>query len=417
MKYVIIGTGPAGVIAAETLRKQDAAAEIVLIGNEPEPPYSRMALPYYLVGNIDEKGTYLRKSTDHFKQLQIEIVQQTVSSVRSDNQSLLLSNQENISYDRLLLATGSSPFKPPIRGIDLPGIYNCWTLADARSLFQSINTGTKVVLLGAGFIGCIILEALVKRGADLTVIEMGDRMVPRMMNEKAGNLIKQWCIDKGIKVLTDTKVIGIDQNQDNSLSIETDDGRLISANTIVSAVGVKANIDFLAGSGIKTEQGILVNRYMQTNIDSIFAAGDVAQGLDFSTGEYSVQAIQPTAAEHAQIAAKNMFGEKVHIPHRGSLNMNVLDTLGLISSSFGLWMGIAGGDATELYDPDNYRYINLQFRDDVLIGATSIGLTQHVGVLKGLIQSQCKLGSWKHRLMDDPSRIMEAYLAHTLPLS
>jgi NAD(P)H-nitrite reductase large subunit len=245
---------------------------------------------------------------------------------------------------------------------------------------------------------------------------MGDRMVPRMMNEKAGNLIKQWCIHKGVKVHTSTQVTSIEKSQISALKIQLDHGNTIDADLLVSATGVRANIDFLADSGIKTDQGILVNPHMQTNIENIYAAGDVAQGLDFSNGNYSVQAIQPTASEHAQIAAKNMLGLKQAV-HRGSVNMNVLDTLGLISSSFGLWMGVEGGNAAELYDPDNFKYINLQFKDDVIIGATSLGLTQHVGVLRGLIQGKVKLGSWKAKLIKDPSRIMEAYLANSLVLS
>ena len=103
-----------------------------------------------------------------------------------------------------------------------------------------------------------------------------------------------------------------------------------------------------------------------------------------------------------------MAGHETHYP--GSLNMNVLDTVGLVSSSFGLWMGVEGGDSAELTDPDNYRYLNLQFKDDVMVGATSLGLTQHVGVLRGLIQGKTPLGGWKDRLLADPSRVMEAYL-------
>jgi NAD(P)H-nitrite reductase large subunit len=171
----------------------------------------------------------------------------------------------------------------------------------------------------------------------------------------------------------------------------------------------------LEGTGVETDDGIVVNRNMQTNDPNIFAAGDVAQGRDFSTGEYSVQAIQPTAADHAQLAARNMAGIAGAV-HRGSVNMNVLDTLGLISSSFGLWMGTEDGQTSELLNRGRYRYLNLQFTDDVLVGATSLGLTQHVGVLRGLIQSKTRLGVWKERLLEDPTRIMEAYLSSTQAL-
>ena len=156
---------------------------------------------------------------------------------------------------------------------------------------------------------------------------------------------------------------------------------------------------------------MLVNDRLQSSEPDIYAAGDVCQGKDFSTGEYSVQAIQPTAADHGRITAMNMAGKDT--VHQGSINLNVLDTLGLISSSYGLWMGVEGGDSAELYDPERYRYLKLQFEEDVLVGAQSLGLTQHIGVLRGLIQTRIKLGKWKQHLMQDPTRIMEAYLGCT----
>jgi NAD(P)H-nitrite reductase large subunit len=396
------------------LRRLDRDATVTLIGDEPEPPYSRMALPYYLIRQIAESGTYLRKSDDHFSALDIDVRQDKVASIDRKEQQVNLASGDSVPYDKLLIATGSKPVSPPIPGMELPGIYSCWTLEDARNIATRSKPGAKVLLMGAGFIGCIILEALAKSGADLTVVEMEDRMVPRMMNDTAGGLIESWCEAQGVHVHTSTKVTAIEKSA-SGFSVSLSSGSTIAADLIVSATGVRPNVDLLKDTGVETIDGILVNRNMQTNDPNIFAAGDVAQGRDFSTGEYSVQAIQPTAAEHAQLAARNMAGI-VGAVHRGSVNMNVLDTLGLISSSFGLWMGTEGGQACELLNKDRYRYLNLQFADDVLVGATSLGLTQHVGVLRGLIQSKTRLGVWKDRLIEDPTRIMEAYLSSTQAL-
>ncbi|MFQ5761034.1 MAG: NAD(P)/FAD-dependent oxidoreductase [Acidiferrobacterales bacterium] len=415
MRHVIIGAGPAGVIAAETLRKADPASQITLIGDEPEPPYSRMALPYYLSDNIKEEGTYLRKTDGYFAVRKIDIVHDKVEQARPNDKRLRLKNDADIDFDRLLIAAGAHPISPPISGIDLPGVHPCWTLHDSRQIVQLATPGAHVVLMGAGFIGCIILEALVKRGVQLSVVEMENRMVPRMMNETSGGLIKAWCQEKGINVYTSTKVESIEKgNGDHSLSVNLDNGKTLPASLVIAATGVKSNIEFLDDTGIDTDVGILVNHHLQTNVADIYAAGDVAQGKDFSTGDYSVQAIQPTAADHGRVAALNMAGQ--NIEHQGSVNMNVLATLGLISSSFGLWMGEPGSDHAELTEPNRYRYLSLQFRDDTLIGASSLGLTQHVGVLRGLIQSKTKLGSWKAKLMKDPTRIMEAYVASTQAL-
>jgi NAD(P)H-nitrite reductase large subunit len=430
MQHVIVGAGPAGVIAAETLRKTDPQSKITLIGDEPERPYSRMAIPYLLIERIDEMGTHLRHEPTHYDNADVHVVQDRVTAVDSVNRRLTLKSGNALDYDRLLIATGSSPLKPPVEGIDLPGVHNCWTLEDARQISRLAQPRAKVVLIGAGFIGCIILEALAERGVDLTVLEMGDRMVPRMMNQTAGNLIKTWCENKGIHVYTSTRVnaiksiekpggvkrmlnaVGIKGAKDSSpptLKVILDNGKELDAHLVILAAGVASNIKFLQGSGVEVDNGVLVNHAMQSNIPEIYAAGDVAEGRDFSTGSYAVHAIQPTASDHGRIAGLNMAG--VTTSFQGSLNMNVLDTVGLISRSFGLWMGVEGGDSVEICQPERFRYLNLAFQDDVVVGATSLGLTQHVGVLRGLIQGKVHLGEWKHKLMADPTRIMEAYLA------
>jgi NADPH-dependent 2,4-dienoyl-CoA reductase/sulfur reductase-like enzyme len=412
MHHVIVGAGPAGIIAADTLRKLDPNAQITVFGDESEPPYSRMALPYYLIDHIDEKGTYLRKGSAYFDRKNIAVHQKKVSIVDTANKTITLDDGDQMSFDKLLIATGAHPVVPPIPGVDAAGVSSCWTLEDARQIIERAQFGARVILMGAGFIACIIMEALVSRGVKLTVIEMENRMVPRMMGETSGNLIKSWCESKGVKVLTSNRVEAIEVGHaDRPLVVHLHKGNALPADLVISATGVKSNIGFLKGSGIKTDDGVLVDRQLQTSVSDVYAAGDVAQGMDFSTGDYVVQAIQPTAADHGRIAGSNMAGRNV--VHQGSVNMNVLDTMGLVSSSFGLWMGVDSGESAELLDADRYRYLNLQFQEDVLVGASSLGLTEHVGVLRGLIQSKIRLGGWKQKLLQDPTRIMEAYLVRT----
>ena len=414
MQHIIIGAGPAGVVAAETLRKADPEAEITIIGDEPEPPYSRMAIPYYLIDNIAESGTYLRDPEQHFKAQNIEVVQQRVDGIDTGGKQLTLADGSTRAYDKLLIATGSHPISPPIPGLDLPQVHSCWTLEDARNIARLAQPGSNVVLIGAGFIGCIILEALVKRGINLAVVEAGNRMVPRMLDENAGGLLESWCKDKAIDVHSSCTVDGIAAAADDQVEVSLSDGSKLSAALVITATGVKANTDLVDGTDIETDQGILVNLRMQTSSADVYAAGDVAQGVDFSTGNQEVQAIQPTATDHGRIAALNMAGKGGE--HHGTLNMNILDTVGLISCSFGLWMGVDGGESAQLYNPDEYQYINLQFDGDHLVGASSVGKTQHIGVLRGLIESKIHLGEWKQRLMQDPTAIMEAYVACTQEL-
>ncbi len=408
MTYVIIGAGPAGVVAAETLAKMDPGSDIVLLGGEADPPYSRMAIPYVLTGIIDHGGTHLRKTAGHYDKLGITYRQGRAAGIDVKAGKVLLEGGSEQPYDKLLIATGASPIKPSVPGLHRPGVHHCWTLDDCREIEKLAQKGSEVVLMGAGFIGCIILEALVERGVKLTVVEALGRMVPRMMNETAGTLIKDWCQAKGITVHTSTKVTEVSE-QDGRLAVAMDNGETASADLVVVAAGVKSNIGFIDGTGMKAEQGILVDEFLRTSADNVYAAGDCAQGPDFGGG-FNVHAIQPTSTEHGRFAALNMAGKVT--PYRGSLQMNVLDTAGLISTSFGDWEGGEGTESAEALDRARFKYLRLNFKDDVLVGALSLGRTDHMGVLRGLIQNRTPLGLWKERLIDDPHRIMEAYVAH-----
>jgi NAD(P)H-nitrite reductase large subunit len=408
MMHVILGNGPAGVIAAETIRKHAPRDDIILVGDEPEPPYSRMAIPYLLSGDIDEGGTYLRKGKDHFAAQSITLRTGRAKSVDSKKRSVALEDGTALAFDRLLIATGSSPATPPIEGIDLPGVHPCWTMADAREIMALAKPGARVLQMGAGFIGCIIMEALVNCGVALSVVEMGDRMVPRMMGEGAGGMIKRWVESKGVKVYTSSRVEAIQKNG-NALSVRLSNGLSVDADLVISATGVKPNIGFLQSSGVDCAHGVLTNEYLQTNVPGIYAAGDCSETFDLVSGKHVVSAIQPSAADEAICAGMNMAGKKLVL--RGVTQINVLDTLGLVSSSFGEWQGVPGGEHAEVSDEANYRFLRLEFGGDVLVGANSVGLTDHVGVLRGLIQSRTKLGHLKDRLLQNPLALMEVYLA------
>ncbi|MDO8252081.1 MAG: FAD-dependent oxidoreductase [Rhodoferax sp.] len=411
--HVILGAGPAGVIAAETIRKLAPLEAITLVGDEPEPPYSRMAIPYLLMGNVDEHGTYLRKSPTHFSDLKVHLLQANVSHVDAAAKTIVFDDDETLAFDTLLIATGSHPVHPPIPGIDSAGVHTCWTLEDARAIMALATQGARVLQLGAGFIGCIIMEALAARGVHLSVVEMGDRMVPRMMGPTAGGMIRDWCESKGVEVFTDTRVDGIDAG--TPLSVRLSNGKTMLADLVISAAGVRPAIGFLEKSGITCLLGVLTDEHLQTNVPGIFAAGDCCEAFDKISGKMIVSAIQPNAAEQARVAAMNMVafarGTVPAAELKGVTQINVLDTLGLISASFGDWQGRPGGEHVELTDKAAGRHLSLQFKDDVLVGCNSVGWTEHVGVMRGLVEGQVKLGAWKDTLKNDPTKLMEAYLA------
>jgi NADPH-dependent 2,4-dienoyl-CoA reductase/sulfur reductase-like enzyme len=412
--HVILGAGPAGVIAAETIRKHAPQDTITLVGDEAEPPYSRMAIPYLLMGNIDEAGTYLRKTPSHFADLKINQLFAQAVSVDVAIKKIALSTGENLSYDRLLIATGSRPARPPIPGIDSDGVHPCWTLDDARKIMALARPGARVLQMGAGFIGCIIMEALKQRGVQLSVVEMGDRMVPRMMGPVAGGMIRDWCESQGVQVFTGTRVEAIEPGA--PLKVRLSSGQTVEADLVISATGVRPNIGFLEHSGITCLQGVLTDEHLQTSAPGVYAAGDCAEAFDKVSGTTIVSAIQPNAAEQARVAALNMVGQTTEL--RGVTQINVLDTLGLISTSFGNWQGVPGseqGEHVELTDTQagggQGRHLSLQFKNDVLVGCNSVGWTEHVGVMRGLVEGAVRLGPWKDKLKSDPTLLMQAYLA------
>ena len=429
--HVILGAGPAGVIAAETLRKHAPADTITLVGDEPDAPYSRMAIPYLLIGNIEEQGTYLRKSATHFDDLRITQVKAKVTRVDAAGKTVQLDNGQSMAFDKLLIATGSHPVRPPIAGMDLPGVHPCWTLEDARAIQALAKPGARVLQMGAGFIGCIIMEALAARGVKLSVVEMGDRMVPRMMGPTAGGMIREWCEAKGVRVFTGAKVESIERAPQPSvgllsklasavglgsseppasgpLLVRLSNGQTLEADLIISATGVRPAIGFLENSEIKCLMGVLTDEHMETSVPGIFAAGDCAEAFDKVSGTTIVSAIQPNAADQAYVAAMNMAGRKAVL--KGVTQINVLDTLGLISTSFGDWHGVPGGEHVELIDTKDHKVLSLQFDGDVMVGCNSVGWTEHVGVMRGLVEGKVPLGEWKDRLMHDPTKLVDAYL-------
>jgi len=475
MKHIILGAGPAGVIAAETIRKHAPHDDILIVGDEPEAPYSRMAIPYLLIGNVNESGTHLRHTASHFRDLRIHLKHARCTSVNGPAKSLTLNDGSTLTFDTLLIATGSHPVRPPIPGIDSAGVLSCWTLADARAIAERATQGARVLQMGAGFIGCIIMESLAARGVQLSVVEMGDRMVPRMMGPTAGGMIKDWCEKKGVRVHTGARVESITPASaaapapvraahpaqataaaassggfftklagalgfglapatppaaspatapssptrpavpqphgavPKGLLVRLSNGLTIEADLVISATGVKPNIAFLAGSGVTCAQGVLTNEHLQTSVPGIYAAGDCAEAFDQVSGTTIVSAIQPNAADQAYVAAMNMVGKKAVL--KGVTQINVLDTLGLISTSFGAWEGVAGGQHVELTDPAAGRHLSLQFKGDVMVGCNSVGWTNHVGVMRGLVEGRVKLGEWKDALLRDPTQLMPAYLA------
>ncbi len=403
-KHLIIGAGPAGVVAAETLRDTDPESSVTMVGGEPGAPYSRMAIPYVLTGRIDEDGTRLRPDDGHWDRIGVALKAGPVASISTKERAATLAGGEVLEWDRLLIASGARPVRPDIPGLDHERVRHCWTLDDARAIAAHAKKGARAVVIGAGFIGSIVMEALYERGVEVVMIEAADRMAARMLDETAAAMLKRWCEGLGVRVLTGQTVAGVAEAGDG-LKVSLAGGDALQADVVVVAAGVAPNVDFLADSGIEIDAGVLVDDRMKTGANGVYAAGDVAQGRDFSTGGRVVNAVQPVAVDQGRTAALNMAG--VDAVYGGGLAMNVLETMGLVSSAFGDWRG--KGDSARVEGDD--KYMRVEFEGDRLIGAVSVGRTDHIGALRGLIQARIRLGPWKERLKTDPTRIAEAFVA------
>ena len=326
-RHIIVGAGPAGQNAIETIRALDADADISLVCDEPA--YARMVLPYFVEGKIPEAAV---KTGDDvwFKELGVTThFGRRVSRVDTGASHVVLDDGSSLKYDRLLLATGSRAAVPPLEGIDGPGIVNMWTLDDARSYLASPRDET--VIVGAGFIAFTMLDAIVARSQKVTFIELEAQILPHMLDATSAELMKKYLEQRNIEIFTGTRLEKIEQAAGRRrLHLSRGAGRAgsdtIECDALVIATGVQPNVEFLEGSAIelggRPGDGVLVDQKMETSASHVYAAGDVAQGLDLLTGERRVHAIQPTAVDHGRVAGANMAGQSAS--YSGSLVMNIL---------------------------------------------------------------------------------------------
>jgi len=419
MHHVIIGGGPAATNAVETIRDFDGGrSRITLICDEPA--HSRMALPYWLAGTIPEAQTHTGDAAC-FTRLDVKTrFGVRVASVDPQGRTLTLSDGGRLDFDDLLIATGSSPLTPPIPGADLPGVEPLWSLAHTDRVLkhagslQPAGRTPRVVLVGGGFIGFIVLNAMHKREWPSAVVEREEQVLPHMLDAPAADHVHRWLATRGIPVHCGVSVARLRQQADGTKTVELSNGESLTADIVILATGIRPNLDLLQGSGIATAEAILVNDRMQTNFAHVYAAGDVAQGPVLFGAGNAVHPIQPTAVDHGRVAGANMAGHEVRYP--GSLAMNVVDICGLQGASFGRWDDPAA-ETTTIDNRAGFIYRKLLWTDDRISGAlftgraNDLGMLTDVGMVKGLMQTQTRLGPWKKYLRDNPFDIRRAYIA------
>lgn len=389
MELLIIGAGPAGVTVAETFRQHDTRSLIVMLSNEPYPPYSPPAmLEYFQTG----KEVHFWKGMDFPTRLGLDYRSGTqVVAMLTDQRVVQLADGETLSYDKLVIATGSRLYAP-VRGADKPGIYNFKSLSAAEALVRQVREGSahNVVIVGAGFIGVEIALLLRDLGLEVTQIEMKDRVMPGMLDAETGAIVLDVLRQRGINVQLNTKAEAF-LGEPQAEAVELESGQVLAADLLVAATGVKPNIEFLKASGVKTDWGVLVDDHLRTNLPDVYAAGDVAETFDRFTGEQYVHAIFPNAVEQAKIIAHNLLGE--NLTYQGAENMNSLKHLGLPL----MVVGQMEGEELRVRQGNTLRKLYLQ--DNRIVGFHLTGDLNAAGIYRTLMNKQVDVTRFKDRLL------------------
>jgi NAD(P)H-nitrite reductase large subunit len=410
-RHVILGAGTAGINCIRTLRQLGDTGSITLVASER--PYSRMVLPYYLEQEISESHATTAAPVQLEKWNVKSMFGRKAVSLDTDGCTLKLDNGEEVPYDDLLIATGSSAVRPPIPGADGPGIYNFWTLSDAQGVNRTIAKDAHVVMIGAGFIAFTILNGIINRAGKVTIVEVANRILPRMIDDPGAGIVSKWLEDRGVTLRTGVKVGSIESKGSKSI-IALGDGSKIECDLIVMATGIRPNLEWLKGSKIKMGQAIVVDDHLRSNVPNVYAAGDVAETRNLITGAQEVHAIEPTAMDHGRAIASNMAGKDTRYP--GSLLMNIVSVGGLDSASFGSW-DAPRAEVISGHNVPRHAYRKYLFDGGRMIGAIMVSPNDEtwagndVGMLKGLVQSGVDLTAWKEAFKKDPFDIKKAYLA------
>ncbi|MHA1792901.1 MAG: NAD(P)/FAD-dependent oxidoreductase [Promethearchaeota archaeon] len=397
MKYVLIGGGFAGVWAVEGIRSVDKDGEIVLVSEEPN--YSRPLITYVL-GNQVDPALLTYRDESFFKKNKVSLkIGNKVEKLDLEGKKVILSSGEDIQYDKLLIATGGSPFVPPIQGVDTKGVFTFTTRQDGEKILDYINqNGVKhVIVLGGGLIGLKSTEALMELGIKVTVVELADRILSATFDKKASRIIENALRESGCRVITEDTISSINSSDGRVASITLkNNNETIECGMVIMAIGVRPRIDLVKDTPIKVNRGIVVDEHMETSVKDVYAAGDVVE----SNG--SVIAILPVATRQGKIAGKNMAG--LVVEYSGGIPMNSVSLAGIPTISAGLTdpkEDVEKYEILERYEPEKNVYKKLVVRDGVLVGAVFVSKIDRAGIYTGLIREKTDISKFKDKLLSD----------------
>lgn len=386
-KYVLIGNSAASLAAVDGIRKFDKQGDITLINREEGPAYSRVALPYYVAGEMTLDDLLIRQKVDYGKLGVTLVEKENVKAIHPSAKQVELESGKKVSYDTLFLGTGSETIVPPIQGLAQVPHHYLWTLDDAIGLKKAAEKAKTAVVIGGGFIGMLAAEALRKLKIKLTIVEMAPILLPQLLDDGAGKIFLQAVRDEGVTVRTDSLVAAVAQKS-GGIEVTLKSGDTFTVDLAVVATGVRPNVGYLQNGTVSLNKGVLVNEYLQTNHPDIYAAGDVAETKDFLSDERSIYAIWPTAIDQGRAAGANMAGKKLAYP--GSLGMNVVELFNVTLAQLGRFREGPGDTVKMLSKGDDglYRKVVVD-KDGTLVGAVYVGDENGVAEM-GVIHSAIK---------------------------
>ncbi len=400
VKYMVIGNSAGGIGAAEAIREVDKAGSIIIISDESYPAYSRPLISEYLAERCSLERMMFRPADFYEKNNVRTLLGSKVVQLDATEHTVKLEDGSRIEWEKLLLATGGLPIVPRMKGIEQNGVFTFTTLDEAKAIDHFLSRFgegmARAVVIGGGLIGVSVTEGLVKRGVKVTVVEMKERILNTILDEAASSLEETIIGQAGVDVMTGRTVAEINGSGNVVTGVTLDDGRPVFCDLVIVAIGVRPRTELVAGTGIKANHGIVVDRCMATSQPDVYACGDVAEAYDFVSGENSLTPVWSNAYLGGRIAGFNMTGVPTEYP--GGTAMNSLKYFDLAAVSAG--MVSPPDDSYEvLSEGRDHTYRKVILKDGLVVGMVFVGDIEKSGIVFALMKDRVNADSFKQRLV------------------
>ena len=392
-KYVIIGNSAAAIGTIEGIRSVDTEGTITLISDEKHHTYSRPLISYYLLGKVEEKKM-LYRDKDFYKKNGVE-TKLGVRAAKIGKNNVTLENGEEVPFEKLMVATGSKPFVPPMEGYDtVKNSFTFMTLDSVKEIKKKLHKTSRVLIIGAGLIGLKAAEAVEGTVKELTVIDLADRILPSILDADAGKIMQEHIEKKGTKIILGTSVKKFEGN-----TAELTNGEKLDFDILITAVGVRPNTELVKEAGGEVNRGIKTDDTQLTSLANVYAAGDCTESYDVTTGTEKILALLPNAYMQGEVAGKNMAGAEAH--YTNAIPMNAIGFYGLHIITAGSYEGTAYCT----HSGENYK--KLFFRDNKLVGFILMGSEiKRAGIYTTMIKQQTDLSGVDMELLKEKPQLL-----------